>query len=405
MRAGELKKQTRYTTVLTWLIPSILATLTGCESVNDWMTAERVDYHNAKVGPTLAVPKDLTPVPQNQHFVLPDTVDASIAPSPATRISTTSNVASKQTMYRVPSPSTSDARIAAMHIEVEPSLVQGAAPRYWLVLPKAQLDTLWPQLRTFWKENGFTMQEDQPKLGWLETDWAENRAQIPNDWLRRFGGKWLDSLYSSGTLDKFRTIVEPDPSAGVRLLIVHYGMEEVLVGRKDSSIWQERARNPELEKTFLSLLMQSWGASEEAIQTAMAQAKPIAARVAWKKSAIKQDQILLKEPWDKAGLRLEMALDRMNAKVLQSDPLTGKYIVQLADEAHIREQAGVSKAWFASRAKREKHYQIVINKTPAPQMVAISVNATRTSPNAASSTTADAQKVLVRLFEQLEASY
>ena len=42
----------------------------------------------------------------------------------------------------------------------------------------------------------------------METDWAENRAKIPDDIIRRTLGKFLDSIYSTGERDKFRTRFE-----------------------------------------------------------------------------------------------------------------------------------------------------------------------------------------------------
>ncbi len=250
--------------------------LAGCESVNDWMTAERVDYRSAHAGPALEVPIDLAPVPQNQHFLLPDSSKNVSNALPSYGAS--GELASKQDVYLLPSKRNAEQSSVVMHVEREEKVSEGQS-RYWLVMPNAQLDTIWPQLRTFWEKNGFTLKEDQPALGWLETDWAENRAQIPNDWFRRAAGKWVDVLYSSGTLDKFRMVVEPVPPSGVRLMILHYGMEEVLVGRgKDSSIWQERPRNPELEKALLGRLMQSLGVSEKAVKTYIAQAKTVDAR-------------------------------------------------------------------------------------------------------------------------------
>ena len=42
----------------------------------------------------------------------------------------------------------------------------------------------------------------------METDWAENRAKIPQDPIRNVLGKLLDPVYSTGERDKFRTRLE-----------------------------------------------------------------------------------------------------------------------------------------------------------------------------------------------------
>ena len=42
----------------------------------------------------------------------------------------------------------------------------------------------------------------------METDWAENRAKLPQDIIRGTLGKLVDSVYSTGELDRFRTRLE-----------------------------------------------------------------------------------------------------------------------------------------------------------------------------------------------------
>ena len=66
-----------------------------------------------------------------------------------------------------------------------------------------------------------------PETGVMETEWAENRAKIPQDGIRALLGRVFDSLYSTGERDKFRTRVERSPSGGSEVYITHRGMEEV----------------------------------------------------------------------------------------------------------------------------------------------------------------------------------
>ena len=87
-----------------------------------------------------------------------------------------------------------------MHIERD-------GDRRWLVVDGRSPEQLWPQLQEFWQENGFALKTDAPATGIMVTDWAENRANIPDDWFRRTVGKVIDFAYSSGTRDSFRTLV------------------------------------------------------------------------------------------------------------------------------------------------------------------------------------------------------
>jgi outer membrane protein assembly factor BamC len=51
-------------------------------------------------------------------------------------------------------------------------------------------------VRDFWQESGFLLTQDQRNLGIMETDWAENRAKLPQDFIRSTLGKLFDSVYS-----------------------------------------------------------------------------------------------------------------------------------------------------------------------------------------------------------------
>jgi outer membrane protein assembly factor BamC len=42
----------------------------------------------------------------------------------------------------------------------------------------------------------------------METDWAENRAKISQDFIRSFLGKALDSIYDTGERDRYKTRLE-----------------------------------------------------------------------------------------------------------------------------------------------------------------------------------------------------
>ena len=97
----------------------------------------------------------------------------------------------------------------------------------------------------------------------MTTDWAENRANIPDDWFRKSVGKLIDFAYSSGTRDMFRTQVERAPDGSTDISVTHSAMEEVLTGQdKTGSRWESRPRNPALEAAFLAKIMQKFGLTD-----------------------------------------------------------------------------------------------------------------------------------------------
>ncbi|MEZ5739263.1 MAG: outer membrane protein assembly factor BamC [Burkholderiaceae bacterium] len=90
-------------------------------------------------------------------------------------------------------------------------------------LPAADV---WPVLREFWLDSGFLIAREAPELGLVETDWAENRAKVPDDAFRNTVGRFLDTLYSTGERDKFRSRIET-VNGKTEVYISHRGLVEV----------------------------------------------------------------------------------------------------------------------------------------------------------------------------------
>ena len=79
-------------------------------------------------------------------------------------------------------------------------------------------------MREFWIKNGFVIASEQPTLGIMETDWAENRAAVPQDFLQRFMSKYVSFMNDTYKRDKFRTRIERGTEPGtVEIFISHRG--------------------------------------------------------------------------------------------------------------------------------------------------------------------------------------
>ena len=107
---------------------------------------------------------------------------------------------------------------------------------------------------------------EQPQLGMMETDWAENRAEIPQDFFRKHVGKYIDIFYSTYKRDKFRTRIERGAEPGTtEIYISHRGMEQVPTTARSTTrapagfAWAVMPPNPELEAEMLSRLMMRFG--------------------------------------------------------------------------------------------------------------------------------------------------
>ena len=206
----------------------------------------------------------------------------------------------------------------------------------WLVV-KGDPDKLWPIVREFWQENGFVIRIDNPEAGIMETDWAENRAKIPDDIIRRTLGKVIDDMYSTGERDKFRTRMERGRKPGtVEIFITHRGMVEELTGSgiakdADSSKWVPRPPDPSLEAEFMSRLMVRLGVEDQKAKAMVAEGRPPDRAKLVRDGASGPSALELSEPFDRAWRRVGVALDRSGFTVEDRDRSKGLYYVRYID--------------------------------------------------------------------------
>jgi outer membrane protein assembly factor BamC len=187
-----------------------LLALAGCESLNSISPSKRIDYKSSSSGPALELPPDLTTPRYDDRYQV--TTATGIAAAGA-------NKGTKSEFL----PQTPDAKIVR------------AGNERWLVV-RATPEQAWNTSREFWQENGFVLAQENPQVGIMETDFAENRAEIPQDFLRRTVGKFIDAFYTTYKQDKFKTRIErgAEPNT-VEIFISHRGMEQVPTGKIDNS--------------------------------------------------------------------------------------------------------------------------------------------------------------------------
>jgi hypothetical protein len=171
-----------------------------------------------------------------------------------------------------------------------------------------------------------------PEAGIMETDWAENRAKLPQDVIRGTLGKVFDSLYSTAERDKFRTRLEKSAETGmVEIYISHRGMYEVYTNEgKTDTRWQPRPADPELEAEMLRRLMVRLGVEESRAKTMMA-GEQRQDRAKLSRATDGAGALLLEEAFDRAWRRVGLALDRVGFTVEDRDRSQGLYFVRYVD--------------------------------------------------------------------------
>ncbi|MPS26808.1 outer membrane protein assembly factor BamC [Pigmentiphaga sp.] len=309
------------------VLVSLSALFAGCSSVNQLLGKEEsIDYKSASKPATakLEVPPDLTQLPTDNRFQVPSqTSSGSTPPAPSTATFSS---------YSTVQPET---RPAASNVLPERSdmRVERDGDQRWLVVIDRSPEQLYPVVRQFWQDLGFLMREDLPQAGVMETDWAENRAKIPQDFIRNTVGKVFDSLWSTGERDMFRTRLERVGNS-TEIYISHRGAVEVLTGaEKSQTTWTTRPNDPGLEAEMLSRLMIRLGADFDRAKVAVANATPVAAGAAPQLVSGSGDSgaLQIAEPFDRAWRRVGLALDRGGFTVEDRNRAEGVYYVRYVD--------------------------------------------------------------------------
>lgn len=278
--------------------------LSACSALE----SDKINYKSATKAASLEVPPDLQQLARDSRYATPGGVVSANA------------LQTQQTAQPV-GPTTAINSLGDVRVERDGS-------QRWLVV-KRPAEQLWEPVRDFWQENGFVLVQDDAKVGIMETDWAENRAKLPQDFIRSALGKILDSVYSTGERDKFRIRLERNASGGTEIYVTHRGMAEVYSNSsKDATHWQPRPADPELETEFLRRIMVKLGASKEQAQAITANAAPQQQPSARIQTINNSPVLQLNDGFDRAWRRVGLALDRTGFTVEDRDRSQGLYFVR-----------------------------------------------------------------------------
>ena len=345
-----------------------LCALAGCSSVGEMLEPDKIDYKSAgKVnkGKKLEVPPDLTQLRTDSRYLVGEnpTGTATASTYNAQRTAgTTNNAASGKVAPEV--SAAADVRVAR------------DGNQRWLIV-KQTPDQLWPRIKEFWQESGFLLAIETPEAGVMETDWAENRAKIPQDFIRNTLGKVFDSLYSTGERDKFRTRLERTADGSTEIYISHRGAQEVITGQsKDRTMWTGRPTDPELEAEFIGRLMARLGSDVKVAKAAVNDAKPAPQRARVAKDSL-GNHVLVEESFDRAWRRVGLALDRVGFTVEDRDRTRGlyfvRYVEQKSDAEKKASEPGFFSRWFSSKddKKLAQRYRILVNSSGEATRVSV----------------------------------
>jgi outer membrane protein assembly factor BamC len=370
----------------------VLVTLSGCSSVGEMLEPEKIDYKSVgkktNAGTKLEVPPDLTQTKGDSRYAVGEN---SKGTATASSFNEQRKSASTQPVEGKVAPS-SDA-VAGMRVE-------RAGSQRWLVSKQAP-DVLWPRIKEFWQESGFLLAVETPEAGVMETDWAENRAKLPQDFIRSTLGKLLENLYSTSERDRFRTRLERTTAGGTEIYVSHRGMVEVYTrgaarDSDNSTVWQPRPADPELETEFLRRMMVKLGVTQEQAKAASAAgvAKPTARAAKVGNTPV----VEIDEGFDRAWRRVGLSLDRTGFTVEDRDRAQGTYFVRYVEPSADKKEQGFFSRMFSGSEKATPpvKYRITLRSEGSSTTVSV-LNA-----SGAVETSASAQRIVQVLADDLK---
>lgn len=370
---------------------ALAASLAGCGMLSSVLPDDKIDYGTAsrKVQP-LDVPPDLTQLARdNRYAPQAGTVSASAIgsakPAAATGAAATPTVAINQV---------GDTHLARM------------GQQQWLVSPRSP-EEVWPVVRQFFLDRNLKFTKDDAASGVLETDWVENRANLPKDLIRSTIGQVLDAFYDSGLRDRFTIrVLRGADGKGSEIYIAHHGLEEVVTNRDGNTTWTNRPADPALETELLTRLMQTLSPVAAAATPASGASAPDAAapvvQVAGKARVLNGQAgatLEVDDGLERTWRRVGLALDRTGFTVEERDRALATYAVRYVDPKIAAQDAPnfISKL-FGAKDPAELalgRYRIVLKSAGNGTQIAVQ------KPNGDPDNSESAQRIAQQLVDEL----
>jgi outer membrane protein assembly factor BamC len=356
--------------------------LAGCDTLS-LSLGKKIDYKSSGSAPMLEVPPDLTTPTYDDRY----------------QITTASGVAAAKAAGRTTEllPVVADARV-----------VRSGTQR-WLVVKTTQ-EAAWSTLTNFWTSNGFVIAVDQPGLGIMETDWAENRADLPKDFLQQFSSKYISFSNDTYKRDKFRSRIERGVEPGtIEIFISHRGAAQlptkISQGAGEDYAWTTLPPNPELEAEFLERLMLAFGTPAPQAKQAVAATATTPDKAHIETGGDGVPKLVVDDVFDRAWRRVGLALDRSGFTVVDRDRSKGLYFVRYQnpdlekskkDDNWFKSALEKLQFWKTDTADKPEQYRVVVTQADPNSLVTVQ------DPSGAADRTANGEKILALLKDQLK---
>ena len=247
-----------------------------------------------------------------------------------------------------------DGQVAQMVQNIE---IQRDKYRRWLLVNLSPSE-VWALSKEFFRSYGFKIENENQKIGLIETDYLEIETQVPDKSLgaiRSALAKALKTQYGLPIADKYRIRIEPtdDPmKSEVYLTLSSIG--EVVSGA--TRVWQPREKDVELETEMLLQLMVFLGNDRsDAVSKIQSNTAENISNVIVELSETGYANLIFpfdkKESWKLIG----WALDELSIDIEDRDQIEGSYFINVTP----------NKSFFSkllASASITKTYQLILKE-------------------------------------------
>jgi outer membrane protein assembly factor BamC len=264
---------------------------------------------------------------------------------------------------------------------------------------------LWDEVKEFLNRTGLSIANENPRVGLMETNWAENRALVGAS-ESSFISKFIGGFFSVGMRDKYLIRFERGAAPGTtEIYISHRGMEEMEPAQNSTGGyargWKPRPTDPELEAEMLHRLVAYLGIDRSATTVSASDtpasrvpAPTVSARLTHNGAGA--PLLSLDDSLDRAWRRIGLSLDRIGFTVEDRDRSKGIYYVRYIDPDEANKEKGLFQRIFGSDAPPPNQYQVQVKAADNGSMVEVR------DKEGAPEVSKIGERILSLLYEQLK---
>lgn len=326
------------------LAVALTTALAACSTFD--FSNDRIQYETSDSRAPLEVPPDLNSVPGSDRYTVPSRPQTVWA--------------SQQAQLDAAQAANGNQAASLLLPQGEVAKIVREGNNRWIHVNMAP-EMVWPIMQDFWSTVGLSLSRQDAATGVMETNWAENRAKLPQDIIRATLGRVIDMVYSTGERDQYRAGVERSANGGCDIFITHRAMVEVvksLGGDNETTVWQPGPSDPEMEAEMLTRMTQrinqefNPNATKQTPAEHEAEVEKLASyQVEDSVSQLEQNaegvatSIFIKEDFERAWRRLALAVDRMGFTVEDRDRSRGFFLVRYLDEEYEEQKRSEQGFW------------------------------------------------------------